>query len=77
MNELLESIMSATKAGIRVKFSNDSLKKGLTVTLTKKIEETKYGWAETFTKDILKEVSFISPVEFFIHKTTKTISNLS
>lgn len=77
MNELLESIMSATKAGIKVKFSNDSIGKGLTVTLTKKIEETKYGWAEVFTKELLEKDSFINPIEFFIHKTTKTISNLS
>ena len=76
MNELLESIVAATKAKIKVKFSHDSIGKGLNVTLTKKIEETKYGWAETFTKDRL-EHSPLNPVKDFIEKTTKTISNIN
>ena len=75
MNELLESIVAATKAKIKVKFSHDSIGKGLNVTLTKKIEETKYGWAETFTEQML-DYSSINPVKEFIEKTTKTISSL-
>ena len=73
MNELLESIMSATKAGVKVEFFKDSdIKNSLVVNIIKKVNGTTYGMANIFANDHL-EYSPLNPVKDFIDESAKTL----